>query len=222
MPLILSIETATQVCAIALHHDGQLIAHTSLLIEKSHATHLLPLIKQLLTVTPYTQKELDAIAISSGPGSYTGLRIGATTAKGLCYALDIPLIAINTLEGMAKGMAPYHPEGEILLASLLDARRDAVYCLLASPNGTIELPPCVKIIDGESFQDRLKKNKILFFGSGAEKLKKHLANNRNAIFIDHIVPTAQSIGLLAYLKYRQKGFESIHDFEPLYLSQFEG
>ena len=127
MTLILSIETATKICSVALHTKAQLIVTQTLYVERSHAESLLHTIEHLLAASSYTKKDLTAIAISSGPGSYTGLRIGAVTAKGLCYALGLPLIAINTLEAMAHGMHPYNIS-QARLCPMLDGRRMEVYC----------------------------------------------------------------------------------------------
>ena len=122
MSLILSLETATQACSVALHAEGKLIATQTLHIAKSHAESILLTTDRLLAVSPYTKNDLTAIAISSGPGSYTGLRIGAATAKGLCHALHLPLIAVNTLKAMAHGMQPYNT-AQALLCPMIDARR---------------------------------------------------------------------------------------------------
>jgi tRNA threonylcarbamoyladenosine biosynthesis protein TsaB len=146
MALIISIETATKVCSVALHADARLVATQSLHAEKSHSESLLCTIEHLLAISPYTKEDLTAIAVSSGPGSYTGLRIGTSTAKGLCYALEIPLIAVNTLEAMVHGMQPYNT-AQALLCPMLDARRMEVYCLLTDFQGHILDPVHPRLID---------------------------------------------------------------------------
>ena len=221
MTLIISIETATKVCSVALHADAQLIATQTLHIEKSHAESLLCTIEHLLAMSPYTKKDLSAIAVSGGPGSYTGLRIGASTAKGLCYALDIPLISVDTLEAMAYGMQPYNTT-QALLCPMLDARRMEVYYLLADSQGHVLVSAHPQVIGQDSFQDWLQDYPILFFGDGAEKCKPLLGHHVHTLFIDHIYPSACHIGTLAYAKFQQAAFEDMVYFEPLYLKPFQG
>jgi tRNA threonylcarbamoyladenosine biosynthesis protein TsaB len=221
MPLIISIETATKVCSVALHADGQLMATQSLHVEKSHAESLLGTIDHLLAITHYSAKDLRAVALSSGPGSYTGLRIGTSAAKGLCYALEIPLIAVNTLEAMAHGVQPYNTN-QALLCPMIDARRMEVYCLVADAQGNILVPSHPQIIDQDSFQPECSKSPMLFFGDGAEKCKPLLAHESHALFIDGIYPTARYIGALAYEKFQQDDFEDLAQFTPLYLKPFQG
>ena len=221
MSLILSLETATPVCSVALHIKGQLIATQSLHVEKSHAESLPLTIEHLLAISPYTKKDLVAVALSSGPGSYTGLRIGTATAKGLCYALGIPLIAVNTLEAMAYGMQPYNLH-QALLCPMLDARRMEVYCLLTDAQGKLLEATHPQVIDAASFQSWLTDHAILFFGDGAEKCKPLLATHPHASFVDHIHPTARHVGALAHAKFQQASFEELAYFEPLYLKPFQG
>ncbi len=221
MALILSIETATKVCSVALYFEAQMVATQTLLVEKSHAESLILTIEHLLAISPYTKKALAAVAISSGPGSYTGLRIGTTTAKGLCYALEIPLIAINTLEAMAHGMQPYNTS-RALLCPMIDARRMEVYCLLADAHGKVLEAPYPQVIDNDSFQSWLADYEVIFFGDGAEKCKPFLSHHSKAFFIDHIYPAAHHIGSLAYLKFQQAAFENSAYFEPAYLKPFQG
>ena len=221
MSLILSIETATQTCSVALHAGGQLVAVQSLYIANSHAESLLLTIDYLLSITPYNKKELAAVAISSGPGSYTGLRIGATTAKGLCYTLNVPLVAVGTLEAMAHGMQLYNTP-QALLCPMIDARRMEVYCLLVDSQGkTLEVPH-PQVVDESSFQTWLADYPILFFGDGAAKCKPLLGEHPHATFIEDIHPSAQHIGALAYAKFQQYAFEDLAYFEPSYLKPFQG
>jgi tRNA threonylcarbamoyladenosine biosynthesis protein TsaB len=221
MTLIASIETTAKICSSALHVEGQLVATQTLHTEKSHAEWLLCVIEHLLAISPYKKEDLSAIAVSSGPGSYTGLRIGASTAKGLCYALEIPLIAVNTLEAMTYGMQPYNTT-QALLCPMLDARRMEVYYLLADPHGHVLAPAQPQVIDHDSFQAWLQDYSVLFFGSGAEKCKPLLSHHDRALFIDHFYPTAHHIGALAYIKFQQAAFEDLAYFTPLYLKPFQG
>jgi tRNA threonylcarbamoyladenosine biosynthesis protein TsaB len=220
MALIISIETSTKVCSVALHVAAQLIASHTLHVAQSHAEALLCTIEHLLDISLRTKKELAAVAVSGGPGSYTGLRIGASTAKGLCYALKIPLIAVNTLKAMAHGMQPYNTP-QALLCPMLDARRMEVYCLLADNQGHLLTPPHPRVIDQYSFQAWLQDYPILFFGDGTEKCKPFLAHHSHALFIDHIYPEAHHIGTLAYTQFQQAAFEDLAYFRPLYLKPFQ-
>lgn len=221
MSLILSIETATITCSIALHVEGRLVATQALHVANSHAESLLLAIDHLLSITPYTQSDLTAVAIASGPGSYTGLRIGTSTAKGLCYALNIPLIAVGTLESMAHGMQPYNTSGA-LLCPMIDARRMEVYCLLVDAQGKLLEEPLPQVIDESSFQIWLAAYSIVFFGDGAAKCQALLGTHTHATFIQDIYPSAQHIGALAYAKFQQADFEELTYFEPCYLKPFQG
>jgi len=221
MALILSLETSTQVCSVAFHDQGKLSSCQSLYVAKSHAESLLAMIAHLFTISPYSPRDLVAVAISQGPGSYTGLRIGTATAKGLCYALEIPLIAVNTLEAMAYSIRTLNLI-QALICPMIDARRMEVYYLLASSAGHIleETQACE--INAASFQPWLKSNKILFLGDGAAKCKPLLAQHQQAIFIPDIHPSAEYIGALAYPQFQEGNFVALADFEPLYLKPFQG
>ena len=176
-----------------------------------------PLIDEILVDNNIKRGELTTVAVSAGPGSYTGLRIGTSTAKGLCYALEIPLITISTLESMLVGIE--HENENHLLCPMLDARRMEVYCLLADSNGQIIVDTHAKIIDESSFSDYLGANKISFFGNGADKCKS-VITAKNAIFIDGVKPSAINIGKLAYQKYKMNEYADLVNFEPDYLKAF--
>jgi tRNA threonylcarbamoyladenosine biosynthesis protein TsaB len=221
MSLILSIETSTSVCSVALHQEGKLLAYQSLLIARSHAEYLLTIVEHILQVNQYILKDLQAIAISEGPGSYTGLRIGATTATGLCYALDIPLIAIHTLEAMVVAIKPFNTNSA-LCCPMIDARRMEVYCLIADASGTILEEAQPQIITENSFANWFKTKQIFFFGDGAEKCKPILSSHQNALFIDGLYPSAEHIGTLAYQAFKNNKFVDIATFAPLYLKPFQG
>ncbi|MBL6446368.1 tRNA (adenosine(37)-N6)-threonylcarbamoyltransferase complex dimerization subunit type 1 TsaB [Fulvivirga sp. 29W222] len=218
MSLILSIETATAVCSVALHHNGQLIGTQTLYIEKSHSGLLAPVIDSLVKYCGFTLNDLSAVAVSEGPGSYTGLRIGVSTAKGLCFALDIPLVAVNTLEAMAFGVNKYN-RSEALLCPMIDARRMEVYCLIATHNMEIVEHTKPEIIDTTSFENFLLKSKVLFFGNGAAKCEE-VITSENALFIDNVYPDASNVGFIAYRKYQEQKFEDVAYFEPFYLKEF--
>lgn len=163
--------------------------------------------------------DLDAIAVAKGPGSYTGLRVGVSTAKGLCYALDKPLIAINTLQAMALQLTPFFPGH--LLCPMIDARRMEVYAALLDQNNAFIQPTQAMIMDESSFQDLLTEHKIVFFGDGAAKCKPLLEKHSNAIFpAEDIKPSARTIGQLAAIAFRNAQFEDVAAFEPYYLKDF--
>lgn len=220
--MILSIDTSTNVCSVALHHELQLIASAELHLDKSHSGYLIVLIREILAKSNIEAHELSAIAISEGPGSYTGLRIGTATAKGLCYAHDLPLIAVNTLEAMAKEVAAFFPQTSTLLCPMIDARRMEVY--FAGFDG--HMNPIEKtrplIIDQNSFQNQLKQfEQLILFGNGADKCKEIMSQYENTKFIDEIYPSAKYVGLLAFEKWKSNQFENLAYFEPFYLKEFQ-
>lgn len=218
MALILIIETATTVCSVALSKDGNTIALKEINNGYTHAENLTVFIDELIKANSYSYKDLDAVAISKGPGSYTGLRIGTSTAKGLCYGLTIPLIAINTLEGMAFTMNK-DSDKNTLLCPMLDARRMEVYCAVYNHEMKEIMPTNAMIIDTNSFADLLDKHQIIFFGDGADKCKRIITPN-NAIFKDNIYPSASNLSNRAETLYRTESFESVAYFEPYYLKDF--
>jgi len=217
MGLILSIETAISVCSVALHRDGKLVGSLELHQDNVHAQKLMPVIKALLDQSGIGTGELEAIAISAGPGSYTGLRIGVSTAKGLAYAHDLPLIAVDTLEALAyRTKEIVEPDDYII--PLIDARRMEVYQKVL--NGRMEevspLEPL--IIDEQSFSKYLDKGKVYFLGDAVFKLQSELTHP-NARFLS-LINSALSIGALAYKKYEKKDFVDLAYFEPNYLKEF--
>lgn len=219
MSLILSIETATSVCSVALHNEGALLAEQTLYIEQSHSGLLAPSIKSLLSYCSLVMNDIEAVAVSKGPGSYTGLRIGVSTAKGICDAIDKPLIAINTLEAMAFGVSKYVNTENSLLCPMIDARRMEVYYLLTDINQNIVKPTEPLIVDSSSFSAYLKSNNIVFFGNGSDKCKT-VIKHPNASFINNIRPSAAAVGFLAYKSFEKKEFEDVAYFDPFYLKDF--
>lgn len=217
MALILSVDTSTTVCSVALHSSGNLLAIKELHLDKSHSEFLVPIIKDVLISCGYKTSDLNAIAFSHGPGSYTGLRIGSSTVKGLCYAHSIPLITVSTLQAMA-----YQINGllikETLLCPMLDARRMEVYAALFDPNFKKVMDVQPVIIDESSFGEYFETNQIIFFGNGADKCKDVLS--KKAIFIDDIHPSAVTVGKLAHKKYLNEEFEDVAYFEPFYMKEF--
>jgi len=218
MSLILSLETSTHVCSVALHDAGKLIATREVHTPQSHAERLAPMIEEVRRETGLELKQLAAVAIAAGPGSYTGLRIGVSTAKGLCYTLQIPLIAVGTLDVMASQVAPSQP-ADVWLCPMIDARRMEVYCQVTTPDLGVIQPVEAKIIDEQSFASLLEKHHILFFGDGAAKCKSAITHP-NAIFVDNIVPLASALGVLAHAKFLEHRVEDLLHFEPFYLKDF--
>jgi tRNA threonylcarbamoyladenosine biosynthesis protein TsaB len=218
MKIILSIETATPICSVALHYEHRLLSIYELHSEKSHSEQLTVLIEQICKQNNILLKDISAVAVSKGPGSYTGLRIGTATAKGLCFALQKPLVAVNTLEAMVWQISAW-VEPETLLCPMIDARRMEVYCLLANTKKEILEPTQALIVEPHSFEKYLSEQKIIFFGNGAKKCKDIL-KHPNAIFWENLYPSARSVGQIAWQKYQQAEFENLIYFEPFYLKDF--
>lgn len=216
--LILSIETSGEQCAAALHLDGKLVSSKASNIEKSHSEKLLCIIINLLNHSPYNLEQLSAVCISEGPGSYTGLRIGASTAKGLCYALSIPLITINTLKLMAEEIT-LNKKGYII-CPMIDARRMEVYTLLKKPDGNYILPPSAQIMTHEKIKKWLSYGPIIFVGNGVEKCLPWIEKSCTAQSIPKLVPSITLLGMMAYESYLKKSFEPIEEYEPFYLKPF--
>ena len=217
MALILSLDSTTSVCSVAIHQEGKLIGSNFNPDPRTAASQLGLMVKNLLNETRTDPKNISAVAVSSGPGSYTGLRIATSTAKGLCFALNIPLIAVNSLLVLTK-QAIEIIEAD-LFCPMLDARRMEVYCALV--NNKVEFVTNVeaKILDQDSFRDKLNNFRVAFFGDGSDKFKS-IINHNNAVFVESIQPKANELGQLAFERFRNQQFEDIEAFEPFYLKDF--
>jgi tRNA threonylcarbamoyladenosine biosynthesis protein TsaB len=223
MSLILQIETATTVCSIALAENGEVLACREMDQRNAHAEKITLFIDEVLSMAGRHYAELDAIAVSSGPGSYTGLRIGVSTAKGLSFALDKPLIAIETLTVMADGFKLSNRIGDdstVLLCPMIDARRMEVFTAVFDTAGNIIKPVAAEIIDEHSFADLLQNNKMIFFGDGAEKCREVLSGHANAHIVSGFVNSAAYLTKRAAEKYLEKEFVDVAYFEPYYLKDF--
>ena len=219
LPLILNIETSTRNCSVALFSGDKLIAEKSLLSEKySHSEKLTLFIEDVIRNSDYKLVDLDAIAVSKGPGSYTGLRIGVSTAKGLSYSLDIPLISISNLQSMAFNMSKKNSNYD-LYCPMIDARRMEVFSAFYDKDNNQVRDIKADIITQYSYVKELEKNKVLFFGDGSPKCKNVL-DSENAYFIENVFPRAEDMGLFALEKYNNKNFENVAYFEPFYLKDF--
>jgi len=225
MAVILIIETSTEVCSVALVRDGNLIDLIESTEGQSHARLTTVFTEQLLVRNALDPKDICAVAVSKGPGSYTGLRIGVSTAKGFCYAGNVPLIAVGTLESMAKhvslnkayyGIVPSKPT---LYCPMIDARRMEVFSMLLDEDGNIIKPISADIIDNTFLADELKENQIVFFGNGSSKCKDML-QSENAVFLSNISASAKHMCELVWQAYTKSQFEDVAYFEPFYLKDF--
>lgn len=220
MATIINIETATRVCSVSLSRDNTLIAIRESLIENSHSGQVTVFVNEVLEEAGIPISEVDAFSVSKGPGSYTGLRIGASTVKGFCYAIEKPLISIGTLDSMANGIISKNIfDSDTLFCPMIDARRMEVYCAIFDSQLNIVRPVRAEIIEENSFSELLKKSRIVFFGDGAEKCKNVLTSER-AFFYTEFNVTSESLISIAEEKYKRKDFENIIKFEPYYLKDF--
>ena len=220
MAKLLFIETATQICSVALAADGKLISLKESESVNSHSSMLTSYIQEVINEAKIELTDLDAIVISKGPGSYTGLRIGVSSAKGLCYSLDKPLISVNTLQSIAAGMSEKVNASEALFCSMIDARRMEVYTALYNHENKEIKPTAAEIIDDYSFAELLKNYTIYFGGDGAEKCKAILSKNPNAKFLDDFQISAKDMIKIAFQKFNKQQFEDVVYFEPYYLKDF--
>jgi tRNA threonylcarbamoyladenosine biosynthesis protein TsaB len=227
MALILNIETSTSVCSVALANNGQIICQKESNEEKSHAKLLTLFIDEVLKESATIFNQIDAIAVSKGPGSYTGLRIGVSVAKGLCYALGKPLIAINTLQLMCVGLVRKVKSGEIIientdtvvLVPMIDARRMEVYSALFTIKGEKIRDVEAEIINDNSFEELLKEKQLFCFGDGAIKAKE-VIKHTSFMLVPGIYPSAQDMAELAEKAFCNKEIEDTAYFEPFYLKDF--
>ena len=221
MSLILGIETATTICSVAISDGDKLLALKEEGGAYAHAEKLTPFINEALEIAGKSLQDLDAIAVSQGPGSYTGLRIGVSAAKGLCYGLNKPLIAVSTLQAMAKNLSlTKETKKGSLFAPMIDARRMEVYTALFDKENNLIEDISAKIIDENSFSNSLKENHVLFFGDGAEKCKPILGEIEHATFTNQGMPSAQYINQIAIQKLKNNEVEDVAYFEPYYLKDF--
>ncbi|MEP5339372.1 MAG: tRNA (adenosine(37)-N6)-threonylcarbamoyltransferase complex dimerization subunit type 1 TsaB [Algibacter sp.] len=214
--LILNIETATTNCSVSLSRDGKTIVLKEDYNDNySHAERLHVYIDAVLKEADVKSEELSAIAVSKGPGSYTGLRIGVSAVKGLCFALDKPLMSISTLEALAHQVEAENG----VIVSMIDARRMEVYSAIFDADYNQIRETEAQILDETSFADYLEKGKVYFIGNGVEKTKT-LLNHPNAIFVEDKLPSANDMSMLAYNKYKNNDTEDVAYFEPYYLKDF--
>lgn len=216
MANILLIETSAEICSVAVECDGNIIDLQMSDNAMQHATHLPLYVESAMKLLKEKNIKLDAVAVSAGPGSYTGLRIGVSTAKGICYALSCHLIALDTLKVMAFGFKQTN-QANTIICPVIDARRMEIYTAMYDSDLNELLPAEAKIIDENSFADI--NQSICFCGSGAEKMSKVIANP-NAMFDPTLKPTANMMVDLAEEAYRNAKFEDVAYYEPFYLKEF--
>ncbi len=229
MSVILHIESATKVCSVALSRNGKLLAiRETWDTDYAHSRLLTIYIQEVLEEAGIEMHALSAVAVSQGPGSYTGLRIGVSAAKGICFGLDIPLLAIDTLEAMAyhcrdmirEDKSFVSPESlEVHYCPMIDARRMEVYHALFDHHLISRQPVKASIITNDTFSHLLEGTKVFFFGDGAAKCKP-LIKSPNALFLPHIFPSARGMLIPAQVKLENGQFENTAYFEPFYLKDF--
>lgn len=218
MSTLLTIETSTPVCSCALSRDGEILVNKENYEGRSHASLVGLFVHEIMEYAREQDIHPDAIAVSSGPGSYTGLRIGVSEAKGLSYGLDIPMIAIPTARIMASMMKEKADENT-LLCPMIDARRMEVYATIFDRSLNVIRETSADIVEVDSYVDLLEKQKIIFFGNGAEKCRT-VITHPNARFFDDIHPLASGMVSLAEKAFVDKRFVDIAYFEPFYLKEF--
>ena len=221
MANIILIDTATEICSVALSVDGKVVWDKE---SSEKMAHSVLLAQYLQSLEDYMRKEsirTDAVAVSCGPGSYTGLRIGVSTAKGLCFGANVPLLAINTLKLMAKGYINRYgkPSDGSWLCPMIDARRMEVYTAFFDGDLTLKREISADIIEGVSYAEILSSNKIICFGNGSAKCQGTLSHP-NVSFVDGISPLATDMAELAEQCFRDKDFKDVAYFEPFYLKEF--
>jgi tRNA threonylcarbamoyladenosine biosynthesis protein TsaB len=227
MSYFLCIDTATSVCSVVLAYNDKILSIKESNDEKAHASNLGVFIKQVMDETAISVDQLDAVAVSKGPGSYTGLRIGVSTAKGLCYGAGIPLISVETLQIMAYGMSTHamnifqndFKADSALYCPMVDARRMEVYTALYNFKNQMVKETTATIVQKSTFRSFLNKEQIVFAGNGAEKCKK-LLKHKNALFLDDFSHSASYMINIVQEAYRDKKFEALAYFEPYYLKDF--
>lgn len=222
MAVIINIETSTDVCSVALTFDGQVVTNREDYQGHNHASVLSGFIKDCLEEAKDKNLKIDAVAVSIGPGSYTGLRIGLSEAKGLAYALDVPLIGVSTLEVMTVAVmfSDFFDEN-VMFAPMIDARRMEVYTGVYDYAMTSLKAPAPLILDENSYREYLDKGPVIFFGNGSDKARELLQSHSNANFITEIHPLASNMMALSERSFMKKDFLDLAYSTPEYLKEFQ-
>jgi len=229
LPIILNIETATSLCSVSLAKNGKVLSIRETQEEKSHARLLSVFISEIMQEQGFEIKDLDGVAVGKGPGSYTGLRIGVSTAKGICFGANIPMLAIGTLQILCDqvfikadlNIRDILRDPSTLICPMIDARRMEVYYSLFNNHGKEVSNAAAEVINNITFLPVLAKHTVIFTGSGMNKCREIL-NHPNAILMDHIHPSAQSLARLSYKAFQNDKFVNLAYFEPFYLKDFIG
>jgi len=222
MALILSIETSTSVLSVALARGGEVLQYKEIDSQNSHSEYITLFIQEVMEKSGCSLNDLDAVAVSEGPGSYTGLRIGVSTAKGLCYSKNIPLIAVSTLQSIAFGMAQESKKSsdeETLFCPMIDARRMEVYAAFYDVNNKEIRGVSADIINEKSYQEYLGERKVVFAGNGADKCQDTIMSE-NAIFDTDIKTSARYVAHIAENHFNNNTFVDVAYFEPFYLKAY--
>ena len=220
MSCIIHIETATDVCSVALSENGKILAHQEDYEGPNHSVVLGPFVDEMLSFADSHAIPVDAVAVSCGPGSYTGLRIGVSMAKGVCYGRNLHLIGVSTLELLCVPLLLSEQiPADTLLCPMIDARRMEVYSAIYTPSLDTVKGITADIIDGNSYAEFLEKHPVVFFGNGADKCKE-VIKHPNAQFLDGVKPLAKNMLPLAEKSFLQGKFEDVAYFEPFYLKEF--
>lgn len=219
-PLFMVLETATGASSVAVYEGSQLLGLQEYHANRTHARLITVMVEQLLSNLELVPAALAAIVVTRGPGSYTGLRVGVSAAKGLAMALDIPLLSVGSLQALACSVQDIALAMGARICSMIDARRMEVYCQVFDRDAVAETLVEAKIIDESAFADILSENKLIFIGDGAEKCRDILENKSNAIVLGSRLSSAARLGELVLKKFQQKDFEDLITFEPYYLKNF--
>lgn len=216
MATILCLETATTNCSVALSVNGNVVSIKEDYNQSfSHAERLHSFIEEVLNQASVALKDLDAVAVSKGPGSYTGLRIGVSAAKGLCFSLNLPLISIPTLQSLSHQVT----EEFDYVIPMLDARRMEVYAAVFNGHKEMIRRTLAEIVNEDSFDSYLEQGKVAFVGNGVAKFQEICAHP-NAVFLNDLLPSAKEMAALSQEKFNQNAFEDVAYFEPYYLKDF--
>ncbi len=219
MSLILNIDTASEKAHVSFAKDGLILDVLSSASQKEHASFLQTAIQQLIKNTGIVLTDIDAVAVTAGPGSYTGLRVGMASAKGLCYALKKPLITIGSLEVLTISALQLFSAADesLLFCPMLDARRMEVFTAVYDKNLSVFLSPCALILDSSSFEKMLLKNKMLFFGSGSDKWK--LICNQSNAFFENVTILPESLSKRSHILFLENKFTELVYSEPFYVKE---
>ena len=220
MDYLLNIHTSTETAIVNVCDGSQVLATITNNEQRHHATFLHPAIQQILLENNIKITELKAIGVTAGPGSYTGIRVGLATAKGLCYALKIPLLLFNTLEVMALSTIENVANENAFYCPMIDARRKEVFTAIYNHHLSEIRPPSSIILDDDFFDSLLQKSPIYFFGSGSGKFKLLAKDTSNTLFIERQDITSRSLGNFSWIKFQKEDFEDPSLAHPFYLKEF--